>query len=285
MTQFVTAFEGRFAYLSWGEEAAPLVFCLHGFPDTPHSFNDFGVKMASLGYRVIAPWLRGYAPSPIDGPITPEQFADDLKSLIVKFSPNKKVFIVGHDWGAAITYLALAQYPELFSRAVTVSVPHPVAFLKSLLAGHGQLRNSWYMFFFQLGRLADYYVQKDNFALIERLWRAWSPGYTPSASQWDTLKECLSQSMPKPVAYYRSMFWPPLKAFRRLKQANRVYTPLLYVHGSDDGCIKFESRRGQEAFFMSEHEEVSIPNAGHFVPLEAPDALAQHVHRWFQMQA
>jgi pimeloyl-ACP methyl ester carboxylesterase len=282
MTQFVTCSEGRFAYLAWGEETAPVVFCLHGFPDTPHSFSDFATKLSSFGYRVIAPWLRGYAPSTLDGPISPEQLTDDIKSLIETISPNKKVFIVGHDWGAVITYLTLSQYPQLFSRAVTASVPHPRILFKSFFVSRGQLKKSWYMGFFQLGRLADRRVAKNNFALIEKLWRDWSPGYAPSASQWNTLKECLSQSMPGPVMYYRSMFWTPLQALKRLLKRNDVHTPLLYVHGVEDGCIKLESRRGQEHYFKAEQQEVLLEGVGHFVALEAPDRLAEEAHRWFQ---
>ncbi len=138
------------------------------------------------------------------------------------------------------------------------------------------------MLFFLLKPLADYFVARNNFALIEKLWRGWSPGYTPSASQWNSLKECLSQSMPKPVMYYRSMFWPPLPSLKRLRDAGKVYTPLLYVHGVQDQCIKLESRRGQEKYFMAEHQDVLIEDAGHFVALEAPDRLALETHRWFQ---
>ncbi|WP_081482056.1 alpha/beta fold hydrolase [Mesorhizobium amorphae] len=282
MTQFVTCSEGRFAYLSWGEEGAPIVFCLHGFPDTPHSFSDFATKLSSLGYRVIAPWLRGYAPSTLDGPITTEQLVKDIKSLIDAISPNKKVFIVAHDWGAALTYLTLSQYPQLFLRAVTASVPHPTVFFKSIVTKPSQFKKSWYILFFQLGPLADYFVSRNNFSLIEKLWRTWSPGYALSASQWNIIKECLSQSMPKPVMYYRAMFWPPLPALKQLRAANKVHTPLLYVHGVEDGCINLESRRGQENYFMAAHQEVLLEGVGHFVALEAPDRLAQEAHRWFQ---
>jgi pimeloyl-ACP methyl ester carboxylesterase len=282
MNQWVTCSQGRFAYLSWGDEDAPLILCLHGFPDTPHSFSAFAEQMVLLGYRVIAPWLRGYAPSLLDGPVHIEQLTADVKALLEVFSPGKPTFIVGHDWGAAITYLALSEHPTLFSRAVTVSLPHPVAFFQNMLRMPAQLKNSWYMFFFQLGCLADYAVQHRDFLLIKRLWHTWSPGYQLSPAQWETLKECLSLSMPRPVMYYRNMFWPPIQAIQRLQNAKKIQVPLLYLHGAQDGCVKFEARRGQEAFFAAEHQEILLRNVGHFLPLEAPEAMAREIHRWFQ---
>ena len=282
MTQFITCSQGQFAYLSWGVEGAPLLLCLHGFPDTPHSFSAFAAQITPLGYRVIAPWLRGYAPSTLAGPIHIEQLALDVKSLVEVLSPDKPVFLVGHDWGAAIAYLALSEYPALFSRAATLSVPHPVSFLKSWLRLPSQVKKSWYMFFFQLGALADYAVTFKNFYLIERLWHAWSPGYQPSPDEWRTLKDCLAQSMPSPLRYYRSMFWPLLPAIQRLRLSKKIRVPLLYLHGAQDGCIQFEARRGQEAFFAAEHEEILLCNVGHFIPLEAPEAMARELHHWFR---
>ena len=281
MNQFVTCAQGRFAYLSWGADSAPLILCLHGFPDTPHSFAAFAEQISQQGYRVIAPWLRGYAPSTLDGPIHIEQLALDVKALVEALSPDRPVFLVGHDWGAAIAYLALSEYPALFSRAVTLSVPHPVAFLRSWLRMPSQLKSSWYMFLFQLGGLADYLVQRDDFLLIERLWRVWSPSYQPSLAQWKTLKDCLSQSMPHPLRYYRSMFWPVLPAIQRLVHAKKISVPLMYLHGAQDGCVSFEARRGQEAFFAAEHQEILFRSVGHFIPLEAPEAMAREIHRWF----
>jgi pimeloyl-ACP methyl ester carboxylesterase len=280
MIQFVTCDQGRFAYLSWGDEAHPLVLCLHGFPDTPHSFEAFAVEMAAKGYRVIAPFLRGYAPSPLTGSMAPEQLAEDVAALTRAFSPGEPIVLLGHDWGAAIAYLTLSEHPELYTKAITLSVPHPVAFLQSWLRTPSQLGRSWYMFFFQLGPLADLVVKRDDFALIRRLWKAWSPGYQLTAEKWHPIRECLSQSMPHPVDYYRNMFWPPTKSMSRLKDAKKVSVPVLYLHGAQDGCISLEACRGQEKFFTRGLREEVLDGAGHFIPVEAPTQLAQVVDGW-----
>lgn len=62
-----------------------------------------------------------------------------------------------------------------------MAVPHPVAFAASLAGDYGQLRRSWYMFFFQMRGLAEGVVSADGFAFLQQLWRDWSPGWTPDA--------------------------------------------------------------------------------------------------------
>ena len=66
----------EFAYLTYGE--GPLLLCLHGFPDSAHTWEEMGPRLASLGYQVVAPFMRGYEPSEI--PIDNAYGALDLPS-------------------------------------------------------------------------------------------------------------------------------------------------------------------------------------------------------------
>src|SRR5213075_57815 len=98
--------------------ARPLLF-LHGFPDHPPTAVPFLEHLAET-HRVVAPWLRGYAPSPIVGPYDLDTLAADAVAL------------VGHDWGGAITYTVCAAAPSHVRRAVTLAIPHPATLLRSL---------------------------------------------------------------------------------------------------------------------------------------------------------
>src|SRR5262245_28844344 len=60
-TRYVEANGLRFAYLEDG--AGPLVLLLHGFPDTARTWDHIRPQIAAKGYRVVTPWLRGYAPT------------------------------------------------------------------------------------------------------------------------------------------------------------------------------------------------------------------------------
>ncbi|MEM9492929.1 MAG: alpha/beta hydrolase, partial [Myxococcota bacterium] len=77
----ITVDGGRFAYLDAGERDAPVVLCLHGFPDHPPSFIPLMDRLAAAGLRAIAPWMRGYHPSVATGPFHFERLADDLSQL------------------------------------------------------------------------------------------------------------------------------------------------------------------------------------------------------------
>ena len=67
--KFVTGNGVRFGYLSAGEPGAPVALCLHGFPDSAHTWRHLLPRLAVLGYHAVAPFLRGYAPTevPADG--------------------------------------------------------------------------------------------------------------------------------------------------------------------------------------------------------------------------
>src|SRR5687768_2249913 len=74
-----------FGYLEAGE--GPLVLCLHGFPDTAHTFDDLLPRLARAGYHAVAPFMRGYAPTsvPVDGDYSELRLGEDAIALIDAF--------------------------------------------------------------------------------------------------------------------------------------------------------------------------------------------------------
>jgi pimeloyl-ACP methyl ester carboxylesterase len=187
------------------------------------------------------------------------------------------VDIVGHDWGAAITYAVCAAVPDRVRRAVAIAVPHPLTMLRALRRPR-QLRRSWYMALFQLPG-AERVVRARDFALIDRLWRTWSPGLALAGSARRDLHACLAASLPAPLEYYRAMVRPLAAAAARTRRLARpIATPLLQLHGADDGCILPPSDADRR-LFVERVLEV-IPGAGHFVHLEQPAALAARVTAW-----
>jgi len=279
----VTIAGDTFHYLSEGDDHAPLVLCLHGFPDHPHSLGPMMHRIAGAGYRALAPWMRGYSPSVLTGPYHADQLAADAIGLTEALSPKAPVAIVGHDWGAVAAYQAVGARPDRFRCAVTMAVPHPLAFFDGFRRDPSQALRSWYMLFFQLPLLPELVVPRNDFAFIDRLWRAWSPGYTHDPDARAELHRCLAASMPAPIEYYRAIAQPPRAAFARFKAgtlrgATRV--PTMMLHGADDGCISVELCRGQEQYYGGPFEFGVIAGAGHFFPLEAPEATADRVIAW-----
>lgn len=284
----VTLPGGRFRYLYAappGRADAPLVLLLHGFPDHPRSFGPVMARLVEAGYRVAAPWMRGYHPSVKQGPYDIGRLAQDVVELAAALSPERPSFAVGHDWGAVALYHALAGAPAQFVAAATLAMPHPQAFLDRLWHSPAQLRRSWYMFFFQARGLSDRVLGHRDFSFVDRLWRAWSPDYRLPDADRAALHACLRASMPAPLAYYRALLWPPGQAVQTLRGgalARPVAVPVLYLHGATDGCIGCAVGDGQEVYFSGPYERAIIERAGHFLQLEAPDMVAGFAIDWFQ---
>jgi epoxide hydrolase 4 len=127
----------------------PLIF-LHGFPEFWFSWRLQIDHFVSSGYRVIIPDQRGYNLS--DKPAGIANYSIDLLARdvvgVLDIVADSKAFVVGHDWGAVVTWYLAARYPERISRAAMLSVPHPRIFIKNLIKNPAQLRRSWYIFFF-----------------------------------------------------------------------------------------------------------------------------------------
>jgi pimeloyl-ACP methyl ester carboxylesterase len=269
--------------------AAAHVLVLHGFPDHPPTFAPLIERLAAAGYDVAAPWMRGYAPSTPSGPYDLERLGHDLLEIADEISPERPVYVVGHDWGALATYAASAFAPHRIRAAVTLAVPHPLAIARTLLLRPGQLRRSWYMLFFQLGALADRVAARADFALIDRLWRDWSPGYALEGAEREALHACLAASWPAPLAYYRALMRPPLAAWHRTRPGAPLRRPIevatLQLQGENDGCIAPAAMRGQERFFAGPFRAQIVMGAGHFLQVEAPDQVADLALDWFAEHA
>ncbi len=275
---------GHFIARTYGDARAPVVLALHGFPDTPATFAPLADTLRRAGYRVVAPFMRGYSPSTLAGPFHLDALADDVVAIADQVSPARPVVLLGHDWGAATTYVAAARFPSRVRCAVALAVPHPLAFLRALWRSPAQLRRSWYMAFFQLPVVPEIALSFDDFALVERLWRDWSPGHHPSAEQLEEVKRCLRASLPGPIEYYRAMAWPPREALERLRgpsaPSRRVRVPTLHLAGGDDGCIGPRVGRGQGDWFDGPFRSETLPGVGHFLHLERPDLVARSILAW-----
>jgi len=283
---YIHTSRGRFAYLEAGDPTHPLVLCLHGFPDHAHTWMHLLPTLAEAGYHVIAPWLRGYAPSCLEGPFLLETLRDDLIELSQQLSHGRPTYLVGHDWGAVITCLATAQAPQYFEKAVTLAVPHALNLVEQGFTKANQHFKSRYILFFQLPLVSELFVRRQNFRYIDELWQRWSPNLKHDPVFHEELKLCLRQSMPAPLDYYRAITRPLGPAIERLTNPHRaereIHIPTLHIQGGADGCIGSECLQGQSRFYKGPFQEVIVPNAGHFLHLEEPERVGELIKDWFQ---
>lgn len=176
----------RFAYHEAGAGNGPLVLCLHGFPDTAQSYAQLLPALAAAGYRAVAPYMRGYAPTGLapDGDYSAPALGRDVLALIEALGA-KNADVIGHDWGAYAAYCAANLDAARIRRLVLMSVPHIGGAVQSLK----QLRRSWYIWFFQLSGLPERRVARDNYAFIDRLYRAWSPAWRVTEADLRPVKQ------------------------------------------------------------------------------------------------
>lgn len=259
----------EFGLLEAGPAEAPLVLCLHGFPDCAQSFRPLLTALAAQGYRAVAVSMRGYLPSsrPADGDYSPLALARDAIALIDHLGAERAV-LVGHDWGAVATYVAAALRPDRLRGVVTAAIPHLRRFLLRPTAA--QLWRSRYMLKFQWPG-TESRLLAEHLRPLQALAREWSPrlevvnGLAPvwtSFAERERLTAALSYYRSLPGALFSSETWRLLLA--------PTPVPACVIHGSEDGCVGAEMFTGLSHLFAAGLHEVAIPNAGHFMHLEQP---------------
>jgi len=274
---------GDLAFSAIEHGQGPLVLCLHGFPDHARSFRFQLPRLAEAGFRAVAPTMRGYEPSsqPRDGDYHLLRIAEDVVAFIDELG-EERAHIVGHDWGAVVAYLVAAMAPGRVSSLTTLAIAHPGRIERELLRKRpSQLRKSWYMFFFQLRGVADRALHRNDWALLERLWRDWSPGWELPREELVLLKRTFAAPgvVEGALGYYRAMFdlfSATARAQRRLF-ASPIGVPTLALTGALDGCMdtRLHDDVMHESDFPRGLRVVRVDDAGHFLHQERPDTVSR----------
>lgn len=267
-------------FQAFEDGGGPLVLCLHGFPDAAHSFRHQMPALVRAGHRVVAPFMRGYAPTgtPRDGRYDGMALGEDVVALLDALGAEDAV-VFGHDWGAAAAYFAALLAPARIRKLVTAAVPYGPALFRALAGDYAQQRRSWYMFFFQQA-LADQALARDDFAMIDHLIRDWSPGWNAPPEDVEAIKRSFRApgTVGAALGYYRATMGPAFADPAQLEATAGAMTiplqvPGLMLHGADDGCIGRDLVAGMEQYFPRGLRVEVVPGAGHFVHQERPDVV------------
>ncbi len=280
---------GNLKAMTWGPPDAPIALCLHGFPDTAYGWRMIAPRLVESGWRVVAPFMRGYAPSsiPTDGSQHIGAVMDDALRVRTAAGGTDHDVVIGHDWGA-LAATGLAAMPDSpFDKAVIMAVPPPAAFRSQAGVADrgrlirrlpGQLLRSWYIMYFQL----PFFPERSASWIVPRLWRQWSPGYRADE---DLLHVDAAIGTPQSWRAALGMYRATIRNTRPPEQyaeLNRLWTeapivPSLYLHGRDDGCMTSAFTQWAEKVLPAGSEAAIVEDAGHFLQLEQPDKVADLV--------
>lgn len=275
----------RLSALTWGPHDGPLALLLHGFPDTAWTWRHLGPELGAAGYRVVAPFNRGYAPSGLapDDRYGVGALVRDTVAIHRHLRADSRAVLVGHDWGALAAYGSTALAPGLFGRTVTLAVPPAPAISRSLTAGRlaRQLVASRYMGI----ALVPGWGERRHAATVADLWQRWSPGYDatsdlghlaaalPDATHWTAALRCYRGTLAPWAAWRRPYAREHRAALQAAPEGN-----LLFLYGDRDGCLRPELLAAAAGAVPAAQ---LVPDTGHFLHLEAPElvnaAIRQHV--------
>ena len=284
----VTANGLRFHLAEHGPADGELVLLLHGFPEFWWSWRHQLVALGDAGYRVVAPDLRGYGasdkpPRGYDGYTLSSDVAGMIRAL-----GAKRAHLVGHDWGGLLAWTVATLHPGIVASMTAVAMPHPLRLRQALLRDPAQLRASSYIGFFQLPRLPEARLLRDDGAYVGALLAEWGgPGF-PDA---ETQARCQEAVQVAGVAHsalewyrwsVRSLTRPSGVRFQKLL-GRGVAAPVLHLHGALDTCLLPSTAEGSGAWARGDYALRVLDEVGHFPHQEQPEtvtaALLEHLGR------
>lgn len=252
----------------------PLVVMVHGFPDYWATWKPLMAELNKAGYRTAALDLRGYNLS--DKPQGEAAYAmpnlvGDVAAVIAA-EGAKDAIVIGHDWGAAISWQVAFNRPDLVNRLVIMSVPHPAGMARELATNPEQQKNSQYARNFQQPGF-EKNLTAEGLA-------GWVKDPAEKAGYVEAFKRSDFTAM---LNYYRANYprtTGPEAQAQPEGPPQRVKVPLLVLHGMKDAALNAAGHAGVWNYADADSTVVMIPTAGHFLQHDAEAFVNRTVRSW-----
>jgi pimeloyl-ACP methyl ester carboxylesterase len=277
------------AYERSGPDGALPVLLLHGFPYDPRGYDDVVAIVNAAGFRTIVPYLRGYGGTRFlsaDTPRSGEQAAlgRDLLELLDALHIEKAV-LAGYDWGGRAACVVSALWPERVAGLVSCTGYNILDIPNSTRpADPEQEARLWYQYYFHTERGRNGLIEKRR-ALCRLLWKMWSPAWAFDDATFErTVASFDNEDFVDVVIHsYRHRFgsvagdprYASVEA--RLAAQPKIAVPTINLHGGVDGVMPATLSARHAKCFIGEYQRRTLPNVGHNVPQESPQAFADAV--------
>lgn len=256
-----------------GDPDDPLVVLLHGFPEYWYGWHNQIPPLVDAGYRVLVPDQRGYnrsqKPESVGSYRLPE-LSRDVRELI-RSEGRESAHVIGHDWGAAVAWDLALRHPSTVDRLAILNVPHPSAFLEALRSTPEQLLRSWYVLFFQLPRVPEWFLRRNGYGGLERALRDSSADGTFSDEDIALYRRSWEHdgALTGMLNWYRAAV-----RYRDRPPRERVDQPTLIVWGDGDAALVPELAP-RSVQYCADGRLERFPGRTHWLHHEAPTEVAE----------
>jgi pimeloyl-ACP methyl ester carboxylesterase len=276
-------------YAEAGPADGPPVILLHGWPYDIYSFVDVAPLLASAGYRVIIPYLRGYGTTRFLSSETvrngqPSALAVDLMALMDALKIEKAT-LAGFDWGARTANIFAALWPERCKAMVSVSG----YLIGSQEAGKMPLPPPaelqwWYQFYFATERgRAGYEKYRHDFSKL--IWQLASPKWNFDDATFDRSAASFDNPDHVDIVIHNYRWRLGLAEGeakyndleKRLAGGPVIAVPTITLEGDANGAPHLEPGAYAKKFSGKYEHRTIKGGIGHNLPQEAPEAFAQAV--------
>ena len=277
------------ALLEAGPADGPPVVLLHGFPDDPLAYQAVAPALAAEGWRVLMPWLRGYGGTRFRDPTTPRSgqqaaLGADLLALLDALGIARAV-LGGYDWGGRAACIVAALWPERVRGLVSVTGYNIQNIAAAARPGPAEQElRYWYHWYFhtERGRAG---LSANRREICRLLWRLWSPNWEFAAATFDRVADSFENPdfVDVVIQSYRHRYAaapgdPALEPIERALAASPpIAVPTVILHGAADGVTPMADPATEAAHFTGPMTRRVLGRIGHFLPHEAPEAMAQAV--------
>jgi epoxide hydrolase 4 len=260
----------RLHYVEAGD--GPLIVLLHGFPEFWYGWRLQIKPLAAAGFRVVAPDLRGYnLSSKPDGVAAYDTgpLVADIRGLVHERGAESAL-LVGHDWGGTVAWATAMNHPEVVDRLAILNAAHPRKLLQGL-HHPGQLRKSWYFFFFQLPGVPESVVHANDWHFFRHFVDDARPAYTPE--EIDRYVEAWSQpgAATGMINYYRAS----VRQKNPEAQLRPISAPTLVIWGQRDRYLGPELAEPDHDDVPSLDRVERLPDASHWVHHDEAERVTQ----------
>ncbi len=262
-------------------DGAETLFLLHGFPEFWRCWEP-QIPLLSRHFRLVLPDLRGYGGSskPIDG-YGARSAAADVHGVIRHFCGTRRARVAGHDWGGYATWALAYLAPRSLARITVLNSPQPWHFLRRLFTS-AEIFKAWYMLFFQVPGIAEWFLTRNGGAGVEQVLRSGSTRFDRFPREYvDACRELmlLPGAASTTLEWYRTAFRYSWTGARFMRGTTDV--PVQMIWGIDDPALDESLTRGVERY--APHYELELlEGAGHYVTHEAPGRVGRLVLQWMQ---